>query len=276
MWSSGCSANLGSKTRLITMDMNKIGQMSCNPAVGDCQGTNRQRDWRLGGYMGLVTDKTAIQFRMLNRSKGPAMWESARPVRPREIYLGLERNSGEPAQPAYLARYGGRAVGGERRSDRRGDLLGSDVSMPNVWCWLPVLSLNGLMHIGHKMLAGGRCAEPASYHLTESITRHGITAGRMKNGYPVRIDGKSVHLTWWTHRTARMISTASRLSANRATWNSCNAGPALPTKRCTTHSGKDWRLSLSTDKSRASGPRYRPVSKPKSWPFPISRNTSCS
>ena len=118
---AAAAANLGSKTCLITMDMNKIGQMSCNPAVGGiAKGQIVREIDALGGYMGLVTDKTAIQFRMLNRS--------ACPVRPREIYLGLEGSIREPAQPAYLARYGGRVVGGERRSDRPGDLLGSDVS----------------------------------------------------------------------------------------------------------------------------------------------------
>ena len=126
---AAAAANLGSKTCLITMDMNKIGQMSCNPAVGGiAKGQIVREIDALGGYMGLVTDKTAIQFRNAEPLQGTGHVESARPVRPRKIYLGLERNSREPAQPAYLARYGGRVVGGERRSDRRGDLLGSDVS----------------------------------------------------------------------------------------------------------------------------------------------------
>ena len=123
---AAAAANLGSKTCLITMDMNKIGQMSCNPAVGGiAKGQIVREIDALGGYMGLVTDKTAIQFRMLNRSKGPAMWSPRAQCDRGKFIWAWSR---EPAQPAYLARYGGRVVGGERRSDRPGDLLGSDVS----------------------------------------------------------------------------------------------------------------------------------------------------
>ena len=175
---AAAAANLGSKTCLITMDMNKIGQMSCNPAVGGiAKGQIVREIDALGGYMGLVTDKTAIQFRMLNRSKGPAMWSPRAQCLP-NLHIWQDTV--------------------EELLVENGEVTGV------VTCWgvtfhakCVVLTagtfLNGLMHIGHKMLAGGRCAEPASYHLTESITRHGITAGRMKTGTPVRIDGKSVH-----------------------------------------------------------------------------------
>ena len=193
---AGCeaaAANLGSKTCLITMDMNKIGQMSCNPAVGGiAKGQIVREIDALGGYMGLVTDKTAIQFRMLNRSKGPAMW-SPRAQCDRGKFIWAWREILENLPNLHIWQ------------DTVEELLVENDEVTGVvTCWgvtfhakCVVLTagtfLNGLMHIGHKMLAGGRCAEPASYHLTESITQHGITAGRMKTGTPVRIDGKSVH-----------------------------------------------------------------------------------
>ena len=190
---TAAAANLGSKTCLITMDMNKIGQMSCNPAVGGiAKGQIVREIDALGGYMGLVTDKTAIQFRMLNRSKGPAMW-SPRAQCDRGKFIWAWREILENLPNLHIWQ------------DTVEELLVENGEVTGVvTCWgvtfhakCVVLTagtfLNGLMHIGHKMLAGGRCAEPASYHLTESITRHGITAGRMKTGTPVRIDGKSVH-----------------------------------------------------------------------------------
>ena len=190
---AAAAANLGSKTCLITMDMNKIGQMSCNPAVGGiAKGQIVREIDALGGYMGLVTDKTAIQFRMLNRSKGPAMW-SPRAQCDRGKFIWAWREILENLPNLHIWQ------------DTVEELLVENDEVTGVvTCWgvtfhakCVVLTagtfLNGLMHIGHKMLAGGRCAEPASYHLTESITQHGITAGRMKTGTPVRIDGKSVH-----------------------------------------------------------------------------------
>ena len=167
--------------------------MSCNPAVGGiAKGQIVREIDALGGYMGLVTDKTAIQFRMLNRSKGPAMWSPrAQCDRGKFIWAWREVLENLPNLHIWQDTVEELLVG-------NGEVTGV------VTCWgvtfhakCIVLTagtfLNGLMHIGHKMLAGGRCAEPASYHLTESITRHGITAGRMKTGTPVRIDGKSVH-----------------------------------------------------------------------------------
>lgn len=190
---AAAAANLGSKTCLITMDMNKIGQMSCNPAVGGiAKGQIVREIDALGGYMGLVTDKTAIQFRMLNRSKGPAMW-SPRAQCDRGKFIWAWREILENIPHLHIWQ------------DTVEELLVEHGAVTGViTCWgvtfhakCVVLTagtfLNGLMHIGHKMLAGGRCAEPASYHLTESITRYGIVAGRMKTGTPVRIDARSVH-----------------------------------------------------------------------------------
>ena len=190
---AAAAANLGSKTCLITMDMNKIAQMSCNPAVGGiAKGQIVREIDALGGYMGLVTDRTAIQFRMLNRSKGPAMWSPrAQCDRGKFIWAWREILENIPNLHIWQDTV-------EELIIENGEVTGL------ITCWgvtfrakCIVLTagtfLNGLMHIGHKMLAGGRCAEPASYHLTESITRHGITAGRMKTGTPVRIDARSVH-----------------------------------------------------------------------------------
>ena len=190
---AAAAANLGSKTCLITMDMNKIGQMSCNPAVGGiAKGQIVREIDALGGYMGLVTDRTAIQFRMLNRSKGPAMW-SPRAQCDRGKFIWQWREILENIPNLHIWQ------------DTVEELIIENNQVVGVvTCWgvtfhakCVVLTagtfLNGLMHVGKKMLAGGRCAEPASYHLTESITQHGIIAGRMKTGTPVRIDARSVH-----------------------------------------------------------------------------------
>ena len=190
---AAAAAQMGSKTCLITMDMNKIAQMSCNPAVGGiAKGQIVREIDALGGHMGLVTDRTAIQFRILNRSKGPAMW-SPRAQCDRAKFIWAWRNVLEN-QPnlniwqdtvTELLVKDGQVVGLKT-------LEGAEFS-----CRCVVLTagtfLNGLMHIGRVTMPGGRISEPASYLLTESITRHGIRTGRMKTGTPVRIDSRSVH-----------------------------------------------------------------------------------
>ena len=190
---AAAAANLGSKTCLITMDMNKIGQMSCNPAVGGiAKGQIVREIDALGGYMGLVTDKTAIQFRILNRSKGPAMW-SPRAQCDRGKFIWAWREILENIPNLHIWQDTVREVLVEN-----GEVSG----VRTVWgvtfhakCIVLTAGtfLNGLMHVGSTMLPGGRMAEPASYELTESIARHGIVYGRMKTGTPVRIDGRSVH-----------------------------------------------------------------------------------
>lgn len=190
---AAASANLGSKTCLITMDMNKIGQMSCNPAVGGiAKGQIVREIDALGGQMALVTDQTAIQFRILNRSKGPAMW-SPRAQCDRNKFIWVWREILENTPNLHIWQ------------DTVNELLVENSEVTGVrtmWgvtftakCIVLTAGtfLNGLMHVGRKMLPGGRMAEPASYELTESIARHGITYGRMKTGTPVRIDGRSVH-----------------------------------------------------------------------------------
>ena len=190
---AAAAANLGSKTCLITMDMNKIGQMSCNPAIGGiAKGQIVREVDALGGQMGLVTDRTAIQFRILNRSKGPAMW-SPRAQCDRNKFIWAWREVLENTPNLHIWQ------------DTVRQLLVTDGEVrgvQTVWgvtfharCVVLTAGtfLNGLMHVGRTMLPGGRMAEPASYELTESIAQHGIAYGRMKTGTPVRIDGRSVH-----------------------------------------------------------------------------------
>ena len=195
------SANLGASTCLVTMDMNKIAQMSCNPAVGGiAKGQIVREIDALGGHMGEVTDKTAIQFRMLNKSKGPAMWSPrAQCDRGKFIWAWREVLENTPNLSIW--------------QDQVKELLVKDKKVEGVLTYMDVTIkarcvvittgtfLNGLMHIGRTKLPGGRCAEPPSLHLTESITRHGITAGRMKTGTPVRIDGRSVHFDLMTRQS---------------------------------------------------------------------------
>ena len=187
------SANMGAKTCLVTMDMNKIAQMSCNPAVGGiAKGQIVREIDALGGQMGLVTDATSIQFRMLNVGKGPAMWSPrAQCDRGKFIWEWRRMLDQTPNLDIW--------------QDQADELLvenGEAVGMRTIWgaelyakCVVITAGtfLNGLMHIGRKMVAGGRIAEPAVPHFTESITRHGVVSARMKTGTPVRIDKRSIH-----------------------------------------------------------------------------------
>lgn len=187
------AANIGAKTCLVTMDMNKIAQMSCNPAVGGiAKGQIVREIDALGGEMGRVTDATAIQFRMLNRSKGPAVW-SPRAQCDREKYIWQWRTvlDGTPNldiwqdQASELIVENGRAAGIKT-------VWGVELRAGSVVITAGTF-LNGLMHIGRHKLSGGRIAEPAVVGFTESITSHGIRSARMKTGTPVRIDRRSVH-----------------------------------------------------------------------------------
>ena len=193
---AAASANLGAQTCLITMDMNKIGQMSCNPAVGGiAKGQIVREIDALGGYMGIVADKTAIQFRMLNRSKGPAMW-SPRAQCDRGKFIWAWREILENVPNLHIWQDQVKEIIVEN-SEIKGVTTYLDVTF-KAKCVIITAGtfLNGLLHFGHTQLPGGRVAEPASYMLTESITRHGIKAGRMKTGTPVRIDGRSVHFEY--------------------------------------------------------------------------------
>lgn len=187
------AARIGAKTCLVTMDMNKVGQMSCNPAVGGiAKGQIVREIDALGGNMGIVTDATSIQFRMLNRGKGPAVW-SPRAQCDRGKFIWQWRTLLDNTDNLDIWQ------------DEATELIvenGEAVGVRTVWgveirAKATVITagtfLNGLMHVGSRKVPGGRCAEPAVLHFTESITRHGITAARMKTGTPVRIDRRSVH-----------------------------------------------------------------------------------
>jgi tRNA uridine 5-carboxymethylaminomethyl modification enzyme len=187
------AANMGAKTCLITMDMNKIAQMSCNPAVGGiAKGQIVREIDALGGYMGLVTDATAIQFRILNRGKGPAVWSPrAQCDRGKFIWKWREVLDSTPNldiwqdQADVLLVEHGEAVGVRT-------IWGVDFCAKSIVVTAGTF-LNGLMHIGRHQYPGGRCAEPAVTNFSESIAQWGIRVARMKTGTPVRIDKRSVH-----------------------------------------------------------------------------------
>lgn len=190
---AAASANMGAKTCLITMDMNKIGQMSCNPAIGGiAKGQIVREIDALGGQMGIVTDKTAIQFRMLNIGKGPAVW-SPRAQCDRGKFIWEWRTTLDHTdnldiwqdQADELLVANGEAIGVKT-------IWGAEFYAKSIIITTGTF-LNGLMHVGRKMVEGGRCAEPAVHNFTESIIRWGITTARMKTGTPVRIDKRSVH-----------------------------------------------------------------------------------
>jgi tRNA uridine 5-carboxymethylaminomethyl modification enzyme len=189
------AANLGSQTLLITMDMNKIAQMSCNPAVGGiAKGQIVREIDALGGQMGIITDQTAIQFRMLNRSKGPAMW-SPRAQSDRMRFMERWRETLDAVPNLFLWQ------------DTVTELLINDRTITGVRTGLGVefraktviltvgTFLNGLLHIGRTQISGGRISEPASFGITAQLVELGFEADRMKTGTPVRIDGRSVNFS---------------------------------------------------------------------------------
>ena len=190
------AANMGAKTCLITMDMNKIAQMSCNPAIGGiAKGQIVREIDALGGQMGIVTDATAIQFRMLNRSKGPAVW-SPRAQCDREKFIWKWRETLDNTPNLDIWQDQAEELIVEEDNGKK-----TTTGVKTIWgvtikarCVVVTAGtfLNGLLHIGRKMVDGGRIAEPAVKHFTESITRHGIRSNRMKTGTPVRIDKRSV------------------------------------------------------------------------------------
>ena len=190
---AAAAARLGARTCLLTLDMNKIAQMSCNPAVGGiAKGQIVREVDALGGQTGLVADATAIQFRMLNRSKGPAMW-SPRAQCDRTRFIGEWRRRLDATENLHIWQ------------DEVAEIIvenGEICGVTTLWgatfrAGAVVVTagtfLNGLMHVGRRRVPGGRCAEPAAVHLTASIARHGIRTARMKTGTPVRIDARSVH-----------------------------------------------------------------------------------
>lgn len=191
---ASAAARMGAKTCLVTMDMNKIAQMSCNPAVGGiAKGQIVREIDALGGQMGEVTDATAIQFRMLNRSKGPAMW-SPRAQCDRARFITEWRHRLENTPNLNIWQDEVTEVIAEQGVVKGVRTIWGATLMAHAVVITAGTFLRGLMHIGRKQVSGGRCAEPAAAFLTESINSLGIRSARMKTGTPVRIDKRSVHL----------------------------------------------------------------------------------
>ena len=191
---AAAAANLGKRTCLMTIDMNKIAQMSCNPAIGGiAKGQIVREIDALGGYTGIITDRASIQFRMLNRSKGPAMW-SPRAQCDRMKFSQYWRETLENIPNLYIWQdiatelivEDGKAAGVRTQTGAEFRATCTIITAGTF--------LNGLMHIGKVQIEGGRVAEPAAKGLTESITAHGITSGRMKTGTPVRLDKRSINM----------------------------------------------------------------------------------
>lgn len=191
---ASAAARMGAKTCLVTMDMNKIAQMSCNPAVGGiAKGQIVREIDALGGQMGEVTDATAIQFRMLNRSKGPAMW-SPRAQCDRARFITEWRHRLENTPNLNIWQDEVTEVIAEQGVVKGVRTIWGATLMARAVVITAGTFLRGLMHVGRKQVSGGRCAEPAAAFLTESINSLGIRSARMKTGTPVRIDKRSVHL----------------------------------------------------------------------------------
>lgn len=189
---TAAAANMGSKTLLVTMNLQTIGQMSCNPAMGGiAKGQIVREIDALGGYSGIITDKSAIQFKMLNKSKGPAMWspraQSDRMRFAEEWRLALERT---PNVDFYQEMVSGLIVENNKvvgvRTSLGLEIRGKSVVLTNG------TFLNGLIHIGEKQFGGGRAGEKAATGITEQLSGFGFESGRMKTGTPPRVDGRSL------------------------------------------------------------------------------------
>lgn len=263
------AANMGAKTCLVTMDMNKIAQMSCNPAVGGiAKGQIVREIDALGGQMGIVTDATAIQFRMLNRGKGPAVWSPrAQCDRGKFIWQWRTLLDSTPNLDIW--------------QDQADELIvedGEAKGVRTVWgvtlharCTIITAGtfLNGLMHVGRRQVEGGRCAEPAVHHLTESITRHGIRSHRMKTGTPVRIDRRSVHFEDMEEQPGEAdfhqfsFMAPHRVLKQLPCWT-CNTNPEVHSTLMAAIADSP----LYNGQIQSTGPRYCPSIETKLTTFP--------
>ena len=280
------SAHIGAKTLLVTMDMNKIAQMSCNPAVGGiAKGQIVREIDALGGQMGLVTDATAIQFRMLNRSKGPAVWSPRaqcdrgkfiwkwREVLDKTDNLDIWQDQADELLVDVVPN------GSSCKATVTGirTIWGAEIRAKTVIITCGTF-LNGLMHIGRKMVPGGRIAEPAVPHFTESITRYGIRSARMKTGTPVRIDKRSIHFEDMERQDGENdYYKFSYLGGNNADSNNPSERPLrqLPCWVCYTNPGVHQTLlggledsPLYNGQIQSIGPRYCPSIETKLVTFP--------
>lgn len=263
------AANMGAKTCLVTMDMNKIAQMSCNPAVGGiAKGQIVREIDALGGQMGIVTDATAIQFRMLNRGKGPAVWSPrAQCDRGKFIWQWRTLLDNTPNLDIW--------------QDQADELIvenGEAKGVRTVWgvtlharCTIITAGtfLNGLMHVGRQQVEGGRCAEPAVHHLTESITQHGIRSYRMKTGTPVRIDRRSVHFEDMEEQPGETdfhqfsFMAPHRVLKQLPCWT-CNTNPEVHSTLMAAIADSP----LYNGQIKSTGPRYCPSIETKLTTFP--------
>ncbi len=263
------AANMGAKTCLVTMDMNKIAQMSCNPAVGGiAKGQIVREIDALGGQMGIVTDATAIQFRMLNRGKGPAVWSPrAQCDRGKFIWQWRTLLDNTPNLDIW--------------QDQADELIvenGEAKGVRTVWgvtlharCTIITAGtfLNGLMHIGRRQVEGGRCAEPAVHHLTESITQHGIRSYRMKTGTPVRLDRRSVHFEDMEEQPGETdfhqfsFMAPHRVLKQLPCWT-CNTNPEVHSTLMAAIADSP----LYNGQIKSTGPRYCPSIETKLTTFP--------
>lgn len=273
---ASASARMGAKTCLVTMDMNKIAQMSCNPAVGGiAKGQIVREIDALGGQMGLVTDATSIQFRMLNVGKGPAVWSPrAQCDRGKFIWEWRSRLDNTENLDIWQDQAEELLVEESTNSESKTKVVG----VRTIWgCELRAKCvvitagtfLNGLMHIGRKMVKGGRIAEPAAEHLTESITRHGIRSNRMKTGTPVRIDKRTVDFSQLRKQDGDTgFHQFSYMGKSRPL-------PQLPCWECYTNKGVHEMLRsgladspLYNGQIQSIGPRYCPSIETKLVTFP--------
>ncbi len=266
---AAAAARVGARVCLITMDMNKIAQMSCNPAVGGiAKGQIVREVDALGGQMGLVTDATSIQFRMLNMGKGPAVWSPrAQCDRGKFIWEWRRALDNTPGldiwqdEACRLIVEDGKAAGVET-------VWGAEFRAASVVVTAGTF-LNGLMHIGRHKVPGGRCAEPAVLHFAESITCHGITSARMKTGTPVRIDRRSVHFEdmeeqpgdTGTHSFSYM--TAGRKLRQLPCWTTYTNAEVHETLRRSIADSP-----LYNGQIQSTGPRYCPSIETKLVTFP--------
>ena len=279
------SANMGAKTLLITMDMNKIAQMSCNPAVGGiAKGQIVREIDALGGQMGLVTDATSIQFRMLNVGKGPAVWSPRaqcdrgkfiwewRRVLDETDNLDIWQDQVEELIVATESEQTKKVTGVKT-------IWGAEIRAKCVVLTAGTF-LNGLMHIGRKMVKGGRIAEPAAEHLTESITRHGIRSARMKTGTPVRLDKRSIDFSKLRqqdgeHRPYRFSYLDNTTENSPHSQGEVKSLPQLPCWECYTNPAVHEILRsgladspLYNGQIQSIGPRYCPSIETKLVTFP--------
>ena len=279
------SANMGAKTLLITMDMNKIAQMSCNPAVGGiAKGQIVREIDALGGQMGLVTDTTSIQFRMLNVGKGPAVW-SPRAQCDRGKFIWEWRRVLDETDNLDIWQDQVEELIVETESQQTKKVTG----VKTIWgaeirakCVILTAGtfLNGLMHIGRKMVKGGRIAEPAAEHLTESITRHGIRSARMKTGTPVRLDKRSIDFSKLRQQDGEHRQYKFSYMGNTAIYSphlqrEVKSLPQLPCWECYTNPAVHEILRSGLQDSplyngqiQSIGPRYCPSIETKLVTFP--------